>query len=313
MSQREIETHAVGLIDLPVVRRLIESCVCLDNEAHFTTEVGSSSLTGILLPSRGVSTLIARGPQAPVIGQIKVRDDEPNAHVIYVAPEPEPAVDDTAWLHVLDALTREAGKMRAHTLVAEVAEDSAMFEVLRTAGFSVYTRQQLWQRRGMYAPMPSRFQLTEETQNDIIGVQGLIAQCVPPLLQPVAMPPSDMPRLVYHKDGCVAGYVAYSTGRRGIYVLSYLHPDTLPDAAHILDAALQMIGPAVKTPITFCVRRYQDWMGGAMERLGFVPGEQQALMVKHLTAGVRTAPFEALVEKLDRVKARPNHSHQARL
>ncbi|NOG48116.1 MAG: hypothetical protein HND48_00670 [Chloroflexi bacterium] len=127
MSQREIETHAVGLIDLPVVRRLIESCVCLDNEAHFTTEVGSSSLTGILLPSRGVSTLIARGPQAPVIGQIKVRDDEPNAHVIYVAPEPEPAVDDTAWLHVLDALTREAGKMRAHTLVAEVAEDSAMF------------------------------------------------------------------------------------------------------------------------------------------------------------------------------------------
>lgn len=308
MSQREIETHAVGLIDLPVVRRLIESCVCLDNEAHFTTDV-SSSLTGILLPARGVSTLIARGPQAPVIGQIKVRDDEPNAHVVYVAPEPTPAADDAAWLHVLDAMTREAGKLRAHTLVAEVAEDSPMFEVLRTAGFAVYTRQQLWHRRGMYAPMPSRFRLTEETQNDIIGVQGLIAQCVPPLLQPIAVPSSDMPRLVYHRNGNVEGYVAYSMGKRGIYVLSYLHPDTLPDAAHILDAALQMITPATKTPITFCIRRYQDWLGSAMERLGFTPGAQQALMVKHITAGVRTAPFEALAGKLDRVLARPNHSH----
>ena len=306
MTTPLVETHTAGLTDLPLLRRLVDQSVTLDNESAYTNDA-RSTLTGVLLPARGQVTGIARGGQTPVVGQIKLRYDEPNAHVVYVAPGPERDTDDTVWLHALDAMAREAGKLHAHNLVAEVEENSPLFEILRSAGFAVYARQQLWQRRGMYSAMPSRFKLHEETQEDLMGVQGLMASCVPRLVMPFAVPPGDMPRLVYRENHQVMAYVAYSTGKRGIYILAYMHNDVIPDASHILDAALQMIAPASSnTPITFCVRRFQDWMSTPMERLGLTPGPQQALMVKHIAAGVRQAQFEALTEKLSRVNARPS-------
>lgn len=310
MSTPLVETHTAGLTDLPLLRRLVDQSIALDNESAFTNDV-RSTLTGVLLPARGQVTVIARSGQNPVVGQIKLRYDEPNAHVVYVAPEPAHAADDTVWLHALDAMAREAGKLHAHSLVAEVEENSPLFEILRRAGYAVYARQQLWQRRGMYSAMPSRFKLREETQEDLMGVQALMASCVPRLVMPFAVPPGDMPRLVYRENHQVMAYVAYSSGKRGIYILAYLHHDVIPDASHILDAALQMIAPASSnTPITFCVRRFQDWMSTPMERLGLAPGPQQALMVKHIAAGVRQTQFEALAEKLSRVNARPSTTKQ---
>lgn len=310
MTTPLVETHTAGLTDVPLLRRLVEHAIPLDNEYAYTSDA-RSTLTGVLLPARGQVTVIARGGQAPVIGQIKLRYDEPNAHVVYIAPGPECGADDTVWLHALDAMTREAGKLQAHNLVAEVEEKSPLFEILRTAGYAVYSRQHLWQRRGMYSAMPSRFKLHEEMQDDLMGVQALMGACIPRLVMPFAVPPGDMPRLVYRENHQVMAYVAYSTGKRGIYLLAYVHPDVIPDASHILDAALQMIAPASSNiPITFCIRRFQDWMSAPMERLGFAPGPQQALMVKHVAAGVRQTPFEALAEKLGRVNARasiPKH------
>lgn len=309
MTTPPVETHTAGLIDLPLLRRLVEQAVSLDNETAFTTDT-RSSVGSILLPARGNVTVIARAQQVPVVGQIRIRYDEPNAHLVYIAPNPDVSADDTVWLHAFDALVREAGKLHAHSLVAEVEEDSPLFEIMRSAGFGVYSRQQLWQRRGMYSAMPSRFKLHEEGQHDLMGVQSLLTGCIPQLVLPFAMPPGDMPRLVYRQDGHVLGYVAYSSGKRGVYVLAYLHNDVIPDASHILDAALQMISPAPNCPITFCVRRFQDWLATPMERLGFTPGAQQALMVKHIAAGVRQTNFETLVDKLERVKAKPSSTRQ---
>lgn len=300
-----VETHTAGLTDLPLLRRMVDHSVVLDNEAAFTVDP-RSSLSSVLLPARGQVTVIARCGPTPVVGQIKLRYDEPNAHIVYVSPGPEQDTDDTLWLHALDAMAREAGKLRAHNLVAEVEENSPLFEILRTAGFAVYTRQQLWQRKGMYSAMPSRFKLHEESQHDLMGAQALMGACVPRLVLPFAVPPNDMPRLVYRVDGHVSGYIAYASGKRGIYILTYLHDDVIHDASQILDAALQMIAPAHNVPITFCVRRYQDWLATPMERLGFTPGPQQALMVKHIAAGVRPTQFEALAEKLGRVNGRPS-------
>lgn len=308
MNPLQIETHTAGLIDVPLVRRLVEHAVPLDNEAAYTSDE-RSSLSSILLPSRGQVTLIARAATAPVIGQIKMRDDDPSAYINYIAPGPQPDEDDALWLHAIDAMVREAGKLRAHNLVAEVTEESPLFEILRAAGFSVYARQQLWQRRSMYSAMPSRFKLYEESQHDMVGVQNLFGACVPRLVMPFALPHGDMPRLVYRDDGQVKGYVAYSTGKRGVYILSYLHSDVIPDASQILDAALQMIAPPPQCPVTVCVRRFQDWMATPMERLGFSSGPQQALMVKHIAAGLRSAQFETLAEKIERLRAKPSSSH----
>jgi hypothetical protein len=154
--------------------------------------------------------------------------------------------------------------------------------------------------------MPPRLKLREEAQTDLGDVYALINATVPRMVQPVAMPASDMPRLVYRQDGQLMAYIAYSAGKRGVYVIPYLHPEVLPDAAAILDAALQMIAPATHLPVSVVIRRYQDWLGDALARLGFAPHTEQALMVKHLTAGVRTSSFATLHERLDGVRAKPH-------
>ena len=60
----------------------------------------------------------------------------------------------------------------------------------------------------------------------------------------------------------------------------------------IVAAALQQIDRCRKLPIYICVRGYQGWLENAARDLGFAPLLEQAVMVKHLTAGVRQASFE---------------------
>lgn len=305
-----IETYVAGITDWPTVRRLVEQPVTLENESALTADIRTTSgglLGGILLPSRGLCTVVARGDDHPTVaGQLKLRVDDSNAHVTYLAPAPDASGDDTPWLHALDALAREAGKLRAHHLIAEVEEDSPLFTTLRAAGYAVYARQTVWVRQGLANNMPSRFRLREEAQTDVADVYSLIDATVPKMVQPVAMPAGDMPRLVYREGNRVMAYIAYSVGKRGVYVMPYLHPDTLPDAAALIDAALQMVAPSTKLRVGVVVRRYQDWLDHAMERLGFACGAHQALMVKHLTAGVRPAAFSALDHRLEGVRAKPH-------
>lgn len=305
-----IDTHIAGITDWPTVRRLVEQSVTLENESAFTSDVKATTgglLSGIILPARGLCTVVARrDSQQTVAGQLKLRVDDTYAHLTYLAPCPVPEEDDSAWLHALDALAREAGKLRAHALIAEVNEDSPMFTLLRSAGYAVYTRQQVWVRQGLATNMPSRFKLREESQADAGDVFGLMNMTIPKMVQPIAAPPGDMPRLVYRDGGKLLAYVAYSLGKRGVYIIPYFHPDVLPDAAALIDATLQMIAPTSKLPISIVVRRYQDWLAHAMERLGFTCGAEQAVMVKYIAAGLRHATFETLQQRLEAVAAKPN-------
>jgi len=305
-----MDTHIAGITDWPTVRRLVEQSVTLENESAFTADIQTTSgglLGGIILPSRGLCTVISRDDLTPTVtGQLKLRVDTVNAHLTYLAPQRLPDADDTPWLHALDALAREAGKLRAHTLIAEVEEDSPLFATLRTAGYAVYARQQVWVRQGLATNMPSRFKLREEAQTDVGDVYALMNATIPKMVQSIALPPGDMPRLVYREGERILAYVAYSLGKRGVYVIPYLHPDILSDAAAVIDAALQMIAPSSKLPISVVVRRYQDWLNHAMERLGFGCSAEQAVMVKHITAGMRPAGFESLQKRLEAVQAKPN-------
>jgi hypothetical protein len=304
-----IETHIAGITDWPTVRRLVEQPVPLENETALTEDIATSGsvLSGILLPTRGLCTVVTRGEHVPVVaGQLKLRLDDENAHLTYLAPAPRPEDDPAPWLHALDALAREAGKLRAHALIAEVEEDAPLFGLLRSAGYAVYARQQVWARRGLAHNMPSRFKLREEAQTDLGDVYALMDATVPKMAQRVALPAGDMPRLVYREGERILAYVAYSLGKRGLYLVPYIHPDLMPDCAAVLDAALQMIAPATRLPVNVVVRRYQDWLGDAMERLGFAVRAEQALMVKHLTAGVRPAAFGALAEHYEGVRAKPH-------
>jgi hypothetical protein len=300
MSDNDI--HAAKLVDLPLIRRLAEKGTILDSELRCTREVAGpqSVLLSSILPQRSLYTLVGHAGRQRIVGQFRVRGDEPIAQIVYIAPELEASRRDTAWLHLIDAMVAEAGKRGAHMLTAEVDEDSPLFVTMRTAGFAVYARQEIWRRNPGALPSITPAQLTDSRDEDVGAIQSLYGNIVPRLVQPVALPPEDSEGLLYRQGDLLQGYVAVSTGKTGVYIMPLLHPDIFyPDAAPILAGVLARIGRADRMPVYVCVRRYQDWLEEALLELGFEPCMQQALMVRHIAAGVRQAAFTPLEQALD--------------
>jgi hypothetical protein len=299
MPARDTDIRAVKLVDLPMMRRLVDKCIVLDSELILTRE-SNGLISSLLLPQRGVYTLVARNDKQQVAGQFRLKHDDTHARIVYLAPCMNADSDDTTWLHVLDAMAREAGKLGAHALIGELEESSPLFETMRTAGYAVYVRQEIWRREAgtPFADVPP-FELTQATDDDVLGVNALFSSTVPSLVQQYAAPPSEMPGLVYRMDGRVCAYIAYSEGKHGIYLIPYLDPKVLPEADILLESALRMIPRTAKVPVYIAVRRYQDWVSNALMDLGFQVHLQQAVMVKHISAGVRHAQFAPLHAQLE--------------
>jgi hypothetical protein len=77
-------------------------------------------------------------------------------------------------------------------------------------------------------------------------------------------------------------------------VQAFFHP-AVEDFYNLLGGFLSE-APANR-PIYACVRSYQSWMGGPLERLWFEPAADQAVMVKRLAAVVRkpaTSPLPSV-------------------
>ncbi len=293
MSQND--THAMKLLDLPLTLRLKQNAIVLDSELGLIEDARgqySALLSNIVFP-RGLHTLLAHVDDKDVVGQFRYRQGEANAHLVYLAPTLAESESDTIWLHMLDSMAEQAGRSGAQTLVGEVDLKHRLFETMRQAGYAVYSRQVVWRRAPLADGMaPSPLTVTPEKVDDEIGIAALLGCTIPRIMQSVMGPTSDMQGLVYRRDGQVEAYLAYSEGKHGVYLMPFVHPEVLSDAPGILAAALQRIDRSRKLPIYICVRGYQGWLENAMLDLGFAPLLEQAVMVKHLTAGVRQASFE---------------------
>ncbi len=289
------DTHSIKLRDLPLMLRLKQNAIVLHSELGLTEDArGQSSalLSSIVFP-RGLHTLLAQLADKNVVGQFRYRPGDTNAHIVYLAPTLEDEEEDSIWLHMLDAMAEQAGKNGAQTLVGEVELSHRLFETMRRAGYAVYSRQVIWQRDPLDGDLaPPELTITNESDEDQIGIAALLGCTIPRILQTVLGPSTDMAGLVYRKAGRVEAYLAYSEGKHGVYVMPYLHPEVLEEAPDIVSAALQQIERCRKLPIYVCVHGYQGWLENAMLDLGFAPWLEQAVMVKHLTAGVRQASFE---------------------
>ncbi len=293
----QTDTHALKLRDLPVMLRLKQNAIVLDSELGLIEDArgqNSALLSSIVFP-RGLHSLLGHIEGQDVVGQFRHRQGDANAHLVYLAPTLEDGEDDTIWLHMLDAMAEQAGKNGAHTLVGEIELSHRLFETMRRAGYAVYSRQVIWQRdplgSGFLAPDVA---IAAETDGDELGISALLGCTIPRILQPVMEPSAEMAGLVFRKEGQVEAYLAYSEGRHGVYLMPYVHPEVLSEAADIVAAALMKIERCRKLPVYICVRGYQGWLENAMRDLGFSPWLEQAVMVKHLTAGIRQASFDRL-------------------
>lgn len=302
-SRDTAETRAVTLMDIPLVRRLNENGIVLDSELGCTQDSAQNPrLFTLFLPSRGIHTMVARADKQQIVGQFRLRQDPSYAHIAYIAPALENGEDDTLWLHMLDAMAAEAGKRGAHVLVAEVDENDTLFTTMRTASYAIYARQEIWrlypENRQAHPP---NVELTETAESDLNGIYNLFGNVVPKLVQPITELPEVGNGWVYRKDERVEGFIGCVEGKAGVYLTPHLHPDVFSDAPAIMAAALELADRSHKVPLYVRVRRYQDWLDGALTRLGFELCVRQAVMVKHIAAGVRAASFAPLSQKLDAV------------
>ena len=295
MSQSD--AHAIKLRDLPVMLRLKQNAIVLHSELGLIEDArgqNSALLSSIVFP-RGLHTLLGHIDERDVVGQFRHRQGDANAHLVYLAPTLNEAEDDSIWLHMLDAMAEQAGRNGAHTLVGEVELSHRLFETMRQAGYAVYSRQVIWQRGPlMRVDNTSDIEILAERVEDEMGIAALLGCTIPRILQSVMEPSAEMTGLVYRQEGQIEAYLTYSEGKHGIYVLPFVHPEVLSLAADVVAAALLKIERSRRLPVYICVRGYQGWLENAMRDLGFSPWLEQAVMVKHLTAGIRQTSFDRI-------------------
>lgn len=300
MYRPEAEARRFHLGDLPLVSRLKSQGISLDSEmylAHGLHTVEDAALSRVPLADLGTPTLVARAGETQVIGQFRHKQGESHAHIVFISPALSNGSDqalESAWLRLLDALAQAAGQRGAHTLHAEVDENSAVFEVLRQAGYAPYAQQDIWRRDP--APPPTQVPtvaLCRIDEHDMPAVRHLHAQMVPHLAQQAdPAPPSG--GLAAYQDGRVCAYVGYTEGNRGLYLRPYLHNSARKLAQAVLETALFLLPRSRKVPVYCSVRQYQGWLGATLEALGFEPWARQTVLVKHTAAHIQRPAFAPL-------------------
>lgn len=237
-----------------------------------------SSYIGIALPGKGSS---------PLIGQINFNPGDQNAHLTFLAPESK--LDDRALLALLDHLSWESGGRGALRLLVEIEEDHPVFEMLRFSGFSVYSRQQVWQFTKTETN-GDKNQLWRSFQPiDLHNFNNLYHAVVPPLVQGAeAMDKRSVQGFVHYVEGELMAFMGVTSGPKGVFLTPVVHPD-VREPEQILSALLRMINGSNGRHMYIAVRDYQSWLNGASESLGGVPGTRKILLVKHLISKQRVS------------------------
>lgn len=283
--------------DLALLARVRDRGLCPDAQLAFTRGANAMqhALLNPFIPGKTAITLVARNEDIDAIGQFTLRSNRSNARLTFIGPVD--VLDHDSGLELVESLAYSAGEHGAHNLVADIDEESPAFEKLRQAGFAIYARQRIWalnqELDRQAAPAPETWR--PEAQGDMDLTQNLYLDIVPGLVRQVEPPPARLGRnLVHMRAGELLGYLDIERGARGIWVQPFFHP-AAEDFDQLLSSYLSQ-APADR-PVHVCVRSYQSWMGGPLERLGFEPAADQAVMVKRLAIAVRrttTSPLPAV-------------------
>jgi hypothetical protein len=280
--------------DLGLLHRARDAGLCLDSQLAFTR--GSNTIQILLLdmitPGRTAFTLVARPDEkgihdASAIGQILHRPGEPHARLSFIGPVDER--DNPSIGRLLDSLGQSAGERGAQHLMADVDEQSPIFEDMRKAGFAIYSRQRIWCLKNtseMSDPPGPEVWQSEFDANDS-AINHLYLNIVPALVQQVEFPPKiDRKDLTYWHEDEILGYLDIERGPLGVWIDPYIHP-AVENLDDLLISFLDHYSDSQKRSLFFSVRSYQGWIGHALERLGFEPHSDQAVMVKRLAVNIR--------------------------
>jgi len=206
------------------------------------------------------------------------------AHCRFLAPLN--ALDSLTLSELLEGLLREVGARGAHSLVAEVEEDSLAFGALRQNGFSIFARQQVW-KFDKAQRKPERSIWRHALERDELSISVLRNGLIPGQVQQIESNQNTPDGYVVFNNGQLHAYVEVKRGSRGIWLQPFVSLDAEPfDLA--LNDLIARLRPQVNRPAYICVRSYQDGLRNPLQRLGAEPGASQAVMAKRTTLPLKS-------------------------
>jgi hypothetical protein len=245
------------------------------------------AILAYLRPNVGIFTGTLTNNNDGYFGQIQYHPTQNTARLTFVLSRSD--FESSGWNSLLEGLTQYAGNWGALRVLAEVDEQSPLFDCLRRSGFTIYARQQIWK-----LPFPDSKETlpTDTWENtsmfDEGPVRNLYQALVPPLVQSAELFPSRrFNGWIYRQDKDLLAYVESVQGPRGIVLNPLVHP-SLDNFREVQKILLLHFAPFLRRPIYVAVRSYQAWLTTEMESLSAEPGPRMALMVRHLARLQRT-------------------------
>lgn len=298
------------LRDLALVHRLGEQGVVFQTQAALTSIPHPVRRAVVHMLFGGhYSTFVWKsdGGNASGFAQLSWGNQNSSAHLACLGAESidgqgdgDCVIDEAVWLPLLDELAVVAGQRGFHNIIAEASENGLELPILRRAGYAVYTRQDIWICDRPSADAPSDLLVRRKAVDDW-DITVLYANNIPGLIQSVEPNPplNSGENWVLREDGELAAFVHILDGTVANWIQLLIHPNAETKPKIIVEGALNLNPPSPEHPTFCCVRRYQSWLLGSLEKAGFRPWGSQAVLVKHIAqpaekrAPVRQGVLEA--------------------
>lgn len=243
--------------------------------------------------------------------QARQRKNRPEADITFIAPALTYDADAvTTWYRLLAEATRGLGELGCQRIYATVPSGNGAEEVFRQAGFTTFTREQVFflanpQTRALRAESgPPIIQLRRMRKRDAWNVLRLYSEVTPRhvqqaeamlLTEGVSGKLDDWwehlngTSYVLERAETLVGLVRITRGRLATWVRFHLAIEGEVFAEAAVAQTIALITKTRTRPIYVAVRDYEGGIRAALDAAGFALRLERSHMVKHTTARVREA------------------------
>jgi hypothetical protein len=284
-------------MDLALLRRVASRGLCLDITASIgnTHPLETAMLNIVGLKGLGRPTFILRTEETAYAAQMRLEDRY--ASITLLAPKPQPDGSAYPWLALIDHMVWQAGRRGAYIISAQVPVDNTGFEMFRQAGFTVYSRENLYALENPSSAKNTiedhpRVMIRSIEEADRVRLSVLYANTVPQMIQQVAPPKEDWEGYAILLDKRLMGGLVLRSDKHSVLLQPILHPELYDLVPHVLSAALKVL-PDRK--VYMRLHAYQEWIRRTLEMdFGFEEVSRFALMGRHTVVKTETHTFSPL-------------------
>jgi len=298
-----------GLQDVLLLRRLQPQCVGFNLRRLLLDAPSpvSSALLGYLTHHHlGAITCVRKdmidGQNLWGFAQVWPRPDRPEWDLGYLAPSLTSDENADLWRGLLNDLVLFGVERGILRIYARASEDTQTEGVLRQAGFTVVSREEVFALSRCEEPAsPSRpAGLRAVGSQDSWALSELYRQAVPQLVRRteefptrlVATPFSGLPALtpideyVWAEEGRIIAHLGLCSSPKGYWLEVVALPERRADTSPHIRYMLSLAVCSPRTPVYCPVPDYASGLGQVLRALGFEAYARQVLLVVHTAARV---------------------------